>query len=101
MIHVIASIEVRAERLDDFSQLFKRLIPEVRSEEGCLEYQPTVDLDTGLAAQELNPRVVTVIERWQSLEHLRTHLAAPHMEAFRKQVSAIVTKLSLKVLDKV
>jgi quinol monooxygenase YgiN len=46
----------------------------------------------------LDDNVVTIIERWESLEALRDHLEAPHMLAYREKVKNIVTGLSLKVL---
>jgi len=46
----------------------------------------------------VNEHVVTIIEKWQSLEDLRAHLAAPHMLAYRTAVKDIVADVSLKVL---
>ena len=100
MIHVIASIHVKPNCLAEFLAIFKENIPAVRQEQGCIDYEPTQDLPTGLAAQELNGSVVTIIEKWASLEALQVHLAAPHMLAYQKQVKALVEKVVLKVLEK-
>jgi len=46
----------------------------------------------------LNSNVVTIIEKWDSLEDLKTHLSAPHMLAYKENVKDIVDRVSLKVL---
>lgn len=99
MINVIASIHVKAGRLSGFLKIFKALMPKVRKEKGCIEYFPAVDVDAGLPSQLLNDNVVTIIERWEDLEALRDHLAAPHMLAYREEVKDIVEEVSLKILQ--
>ena len=98
MINVIASISIKEGRVSEFVDIFKENIPKVLEETGCLEYAPTIDVPTGLPPQELDENVVTIIEKWQSLEDLRAHLTTPHMLNYRKKVEDIVEKLSLKVL---
>ena len=98
MINVIASIRVKEGRRAEFLDIFKANIGTVLHEKGCLEYVPTIDVPTGLPLQEVNEHVVTIIEKWQNLEDLRAHLAAPHMLAYRTAVKDIVADVSLKVL---
>ena len=98
MINVIASIHIKDGRLSEFVEIFKANIPTVLEEKGCIEYVPTVDIPTGLPPQELNSNVVTIIEKWGSLEDLQAHLSAPHMLAYREKVKDLVDNLSLKVL---
>jgi len=98
MINVIASIHIKEGQLSEFIKIFKSNIPNVLEEKGCIEYVPTVDVPTGLPPQELNNNVVTIIEKWDSLEDLQTHLLAPHMLAYKEKVKDLVDKLSLKVL---
>ncbi len=100
MIHVLASIHVKRDQLTEFLTIFKENIPAVRQEQGCIEYEPTRDLPTGLAPQELNGNVVTIIEKWANLEDLRAHLVAPHMLVYQKKVKDLVEKVVLKVLEK-
>lgn len=59
---------------------------------------PTIDVPTGLPPQELNNNVVTIIEKWGSLEDLQAHLTAPHMLTYKEKVKDLVDKVSLKVL---
>jgi quinol monooxygenase YgiN len=98
MINVIASIHIKEGRLSEFIEIFKSNIPKVLEEKGCIEYVPTVDVPTGLPPQELDNNVVTIIEKWDSLEDLQAHLLAPHMLAYKEKVKDLVDKLSLKVL---
>jgi quinol monooxygenase YgiN len=98
MINVIASIHIKEGRLSEFIEIFKFNIPNVLQEEGCLDYVPTIDIPTGLPPQKLDRDVVTIIEKWDSLEALQAHMSAPHMLAYRERVKDLVEKVSLKIL---
>lgn len=100
MINVIASIQIKPGQLSEFIEIFKSNIPKVIKEKGCIEYVPTIDVPTGLPPQELNNNVVTIIEKWDSLEDLKAHLSAPHMLEYREQTKDLVEKMSVKVLKK-
>jgi quinol monooxygenase YgiN len=98
MINVIASIYIKKGRLAEFVEIFKLNIPNVLKEEGCIEYVPSVDVLTDLSSQELDDNVVTIIEKWNSLDDLQAHLSAPHMLAYKENVKNLVDKVSLKIL---
>ncbi len=102
MIHVIATIEVAPGGREAFLKEFRELVPLVRAEAGCLDYGPAIDVASGIPAQ-LPPRdhVVTVVEKWDSLEALHAHLAAPHMKRFRERVKDLAPKTTLVVLEPV
>lgn len=99
MIHVIAAIRVKPDSVKRFLEVFSSNVPAVRAEAGCIEYRPTVDVASGLAAQRLESDLVTIIEKWESLEALRAHLATPHMAAYREKAKDMVLNVSLKVLQ--
>jgi quinol monooxygenase YgiN len=99
MIYVIASIHVKKGRLQDFIEVFKSNVPNVREERGCIQYFPTVDINADLPPQILDENVVTVIEYWDSLGALRDHLTTPHMLAYKEKVKGIVEDISIKVLQ--
>ena len=101
MIHVIASIYIKEGKRSEFIDIFKANVPDVLQEKGCLEYVPTLDTPSGLPLQKLNDRVVTILEKWESLEHLHTHLSAPHMLSYKDQVAGLVEKMTLKILEPV
>jgi len=101
MINVIASIQTKEGQLSEFIKLFKSNIPKVLEEKGCIEYVPAIDVPTGLPPQELNSNVVTIIEKWDSLEDLMAHLSAPHMLEYKEKTKDFVDKMSVKVLEEV
>jgi quinol monooxygenase YgiN len=58
-----------------------------------------VHVPTNIAAQ-VAPQddVVTVVEKWESVEALEAHLMAPHMLEYRKTVKPLVVSTSLEIL---
>ncbi|MBW1733104.1 MAG: antibiotic biosynthesis monooxygenase [Deltaproteobacteria bacterium] len=98
MITVIASIHVKPGHLSRFMDIFKANVPLVMAENGCMEYYPAVDLETGLPVQEMDENAVTVIEKWENLDALLNHLGAPHMLSYRERVKDMVEKVVVKVL---
>ena len=101
MITVIASIRVVPDRVVEFVKLFNDNVPNVLEEDGCIEYYPTVDIETGLELQQTDPSVVTIVECWESIEALKKHLDAPHMIEYRTRVKDLVTEVTIKVLQPV
>mgnify|MGYP002626535853 CR=1 FL=1 len=100
MIHVIASIEVVPGKREEFIAAFKKVVPAVKAEEGCLDYGPTVDVPTDIPAQGgARDNVVTIVERWENLEALQQHLVAPHMTEYRKTVKDLVVGTNLAILE--
>ena len=99
MINVLAFIQVKAAHRDDFIAIFKANVPKVLEEDGCIEYSPTIDIDSGLPNQELTPTVVTIIEKWESLDALRAHSQAPHMLSYGEAVKGMVESVKLRILQ--
>ncbi|QDT95970.1 putative quinol monooxygenase [Gimesia aquarii] len=99
MIFVIANIELAEGKQAAFLEAFRQLVPQVLAEEGCIEYGPAVDEDTDIPIQAKNgDQIVTVMEKWESVETLKAHLAAPHMQAYREQVADLVKGTTIKIL---
>jgi quinol monooxygenase YgiN len=99
MIQVIATIELKPGCRDDFLPLLIDNVPNVKAEDGCLAYDPFVDIDSGLPVQgEISDNVVTLVEAWSSTEALQAHLKAPHMAEYRDKVKDMVTKVTIQVL---
>jgi quinol monooxygenase YgiN len=102
MIQVIATIELKTGCRDDFLIQLNKNVPKVKAEEGCLAYDPSIDLDSGLPVQgEIRPNVVVLIEAWTDLDALHAHLKTPHMAAYREAVKDYVTNVGLQVLKPV
>ncbi|MBP8127954.1 MAG: antibiotic biosynthesis monooxygenase [Candidatus Hydrogenedentes bacterium] len=99
-VFVVAVIEVKHGKRAEFIEIFKGNVPNVVAESGCILYEPVVDFNSGIGSQApLREDVVTVVEKWASIESLRTHLKAPHMAAYREQVKNLVANVTLQVMQ--
>jgi len=100
VIHVIATIELAPGAREAFLTEFRKIIADVRAEQGCIEYGPAVDALTDLTNQaHLGPDKVVVVEKWEDLAALKAHSVAPHMQAYRVKVTEFVRGVNLLVLD--
>lgn len=99
MINVIASVRVKTGMLSTYLTILKTNMPAVRKEKGCIEYAAFVDIEAQLPPQVLDKNVVTILEKWESLEALHAHLGAPHMLDYRNKVKTLVESVSLQVLQ--
>ena len=63
----------------------------VLAEQGCIEYQATVDAK-GLPPSKgsVGDDTFVVIEKWESLAALQAHGAAPHMQAYGAKVKDLL-----------
>ena len=99
-VFVVATIEVKPGKRAEFVEIFKNNVPNVVAEEGCIFYEPVIDSESGIGAQApLRSDVMTVIEKWESIEALRAHLQAPHMATYREKVKDLVAKTTLNIMQ--
>ena len=102
MIHVIATIELKPDCRDDYLKILRGNVPKVKVEDGCLAYEPTIEIESGLPIKsEIRENVVTIVEAWETLEALHAHLKTEHMAAYREAVLDYVAGLSVRVLQPV
>jgi quinol monooxygenase YgiN len=100
MIHVIATLEFEPGKRDFVLAEFRKIVPLVRAETGCVEYGPAIDAETSLGIQhKIGPDSLIVIERWESLDALAAHDVAPHMQAYRAKVKQYVRGRDIRVLS--
>ena len=100
MINVIATVRLNSGCRAAFLEEFRKLVPLVQAEDGCIEYGQTVDVDTNIDAQgPTRDDVVTVIEKWDNLEALEAHLVAPHMLEYRGKVKDLVAGAELQITE--
>jgi len=100
MIHVIATIELAPGTREAYLTEFRKIIPDVRAEQGCIEYGPAIDAQTDSSNQaKLGPDKVVVVEKWENLAALKAHSVSPHMQAYRVNVKDYVRGVNLLVLD--
>lgn len=98
MIHVIASVSVRQGCRAEFLTAIAGIADAVRSERGCIEYQPAVDIDFGIDTQRLDPNSVLIVEKWESIDDLELHRKAPHLVQFKKKTKRLVKDMFIRVL---
>jgi quinol monooxygenase YgiN len=100
MIHVLAIITAKPGQRESILAAFRANMPAVHAEQGCLEYGPAVDAEGAGAIQtKLGADSFVVIEKWQSLEALKAHAAAPHMAAYAAKVKDLIASRIIHVLS--
>ena len=99
MIHVLAMITAKPGRRDAVLEIFRANMPAVHAEKGCIEYGPAIDAE-GIGFQtKLGPDSFVVVEKWESIDALRAHTIAPHMQDYRVRVKDLVVRVQLQVLQ--
>lgn len=100
MIHIIAIITTKQGKRDEVLRHFRAIVPAVRAEQGCIEYGPAVDADSGPPFQmKCGPDTFLVIEKWESMEALNAHAAAPHMKEYGAKTKDLVASRQIHVLS--
>jgi quinol monooxygenase YgiN len=99
MIHVLAHVELHPGTRAEWLKHVHALMPHVHAEDGCLAYEPCIDVESGLGPQApIGPDRVVIIERWRDLAALKAHAVAPHMAPYRAAVKPLVKTMTLQVL---
>ena len=70
MIHILASFEVKKDKLSDFIKLCNELIKESRAEEGCVSYH--------LQQNTEKENHLVFVEEWKSNEAIEKHNSSEH-----------------------
>jgi len=100
MIYVVATIQLTAGNRPAFLNEQRHLLPLVLAEKGCLEYAPSVDVDAGIPkADPPRENVVVMHEKWETLDALKAHFVAPHMQEFRQTVKGMVVGTKVEVFE--
>jgi len=101
MIYVIATVELKSGCRNAYLDILRRNVPNVKAEEGCLMYEPTVDTETDIPIHDKSgDDVVTIIEAWESIGALKNHFQAPHMLSYREKVKDLNSKITIRVLQR-
>lgn len=100
MIYVVATIELKPGTRSTYLDVFRGVMPKVQAEDGCIAYEPTIDVSAGLPIQPpLRKDTVVIMERWASIEHLQAHLQTQHMADYREKVKDMVVGVTVHVLE--
>jgi len=98
MIHVLAYITAKPGQREALLKEFRALLPAVRAEQGCIEYGPAVDADMGGFQTKVGADGFVVVEKWESLDTLKAHAAAPHMAAYGTKTKDMIASRVIHVL---
>ena len=99
MVHVIAVITAKPGKREEILAHFRANVPAVRAEKGCLEYGAALDADPALPIQtKYGPDTFVAIEKWDSLEALNAHGAAPHMAAYGAKTKELIASRVIHIL---
>ncbi|MEI6720008.1 MAG: putative quinol monooxygenase [Betaproteobacteria bacterium] len=100
MIHVIAVITAKPGMRDTILTHFRANVPAVKAEQGCIEYGAAVDAENALAFQtKYGPDTFLVIEKWESMDALKAHAAAPHMAAYGAKTKEFIASRVIHILQ--
>jgi quinol monooxygenase YgiN len=100
MIHVVAIITARPGKREEILRHFRANVPAVLAEQGCIEYGPAIDADPALPVQaKFGPDAFLAIEKWESMEALKAHAAAPHMAAYAAKTKELIASRVIHILS--
>ncbi|WML37445.1 putative quinol monooxygenase [Clostridium sp. OS1-26] len=84
MIKVVAKKLVNEGKVEEVIKLYEELVRETRKEEGCIKYE--------LYQDEKDPRVLAVIEEWESKDVLERHMNSEHFTRIVPMIGELAEK---------
>ncbi len=100
MIHIVAVITAKTGMRESILQAFRANVPVVKTEQGCIEYGAAVDVEDGPKFQtKVGPDTFLVIEKWASIDALKTHAATPHMAAYAAKTKDMIASRVIHILS--
>ena len=100
MINVIAVITAKPGQRESILAHFRANVPAVRAEQGCIEYGATVDAENALPFQtKYGADAFVVVEKWESMDTLKAHAAAPHMAAYGAKTKDFIASRVIHILS--
>ena len=99
MVHVLAIITAKPGMREQVLEAFRANMPAVHAEDGCIEYGPAIDAEgMGAIQTPVGPDAFVVIEKWESLDALKAHGAAPHMKTYAAKTKEMLASRVIHVL---
>jgi quinol monooxygenase YgiN len=100
MIHVLAVVTAKPGLRDSILAAFRANVPNVLAEQGCIEYGAAVDAENALPFQtRYGPETFVVVEKWESMDALKAHAAAPHMAAYGAKTKEMIASRVIHILS--
>jgi quinol monooxygenase YgiN len=88
--------------ISDYIAKTMAVVPTVRAENCCQMYALLKDAETDWdKPQRFGERTLWMVEKWDSIDALKAHIAAPHMKAFGPTVRGMRRSGTFHVLQEV
>jgi quinol monooxygenase YgiN len=97
MIHIIAVLTAKIGHRASLLAAFQSIVPEVRAEPGCIEYQPVIDL--AYSPVKFGADTLVVIEKWQDQAALDAHNQAPALTSFLEKAKHLIAQADVHILQ--
>lgn len=88
-IIVLAKIQPKQGCRDSIIDLSEELIENTLSEDGNIDYQ---------LLKSIADNTLTFVEKWESLDALKNHMASPHFKAFGDESEDFVENMEIQVI---
>ncbi len=99
-VHVVAIITAKTGMRDRVLEAFRANVPAVHAEAGCIEYGATIATEgAGGLQTKFGDDTFVVVEKWESLDALKAHAAAPHMAAYAAKTKDMLASRVIHVLS--
>ncbi len=99
-VNVLAFITAKPGMRDAVLEAFNNNVPNVHAEDGCIEYFAATDTpEAGPIQTPVGPDSFVVIEKWESMDHLKAHGASDHMKAYAASVKDMLAERVIRVLS--
>lgn len=88
-IIVLAKVYPKEGCKDSVIEISSDLIENTLEEDGNIDYQ---------LLQSINDNTLTFVEKWESLDALKKHMASPHFQEFGSETEDFVEKMDIQVI---
>lgn len=88
-IVVLAKVYPKEGCIDTVIEISQDLIENTLAEEGNIDYQ---------LLKSINDNTLTFIEKWQSLDALKEHMASEHFQLFGSETEDFVENMDIQVI---
>lgn len=84
MVKVMAKNFVKEDEVEKVLKLAKELVAATINEEGCIKYEMYQD--------QKKPDILIMIEEWETMEHLKSHMASEHFKNIVPKMSSYMNR---------
>ena len=102
-VYVLCRFDLKPDAdIADYTGRTLAVVPTVRAEDGCRMYTLLKDAETDWdKPMRFGERTMWMLEKWDSIDALKSHLDTPHMKAFGPTVRPMRTASTFHVLESV